>query len=88
MEPACTSQDEAYVFGRVRVTDPDPEHRSLSLGRLIDDPGGNCWILQEITTRLSGRVAPNTTYASTADLVQALRRAAFEVKLVQMEGCC
>jgi hypothetical protein len=34
-------------------------------------------LLQEVTTRLPGRVdAAETTFASTADLVSALRRAA------------
>jgi hypothetical protein len=32
-------------------------------------------VLQEITTRLPGRVAGDTTYASVADLSEALRRA-------------
>ena len=32
--------------------------------------------MQEITTRLPGRVAGDTTYASAGDLSQALRRAA------------
>jgi catechol 2,3-dioxygenase-like lactoylglutathione lyase family enzyme len=39
------------------------------------DPDGNGWLLQEVTTRLPGRVAGDTTYASVADLSQALRRA-------------
>ena len=34
------------------------------------------WLLQEVTTRLPGRVAGKTTYASAGDLSQALRRAA------------
>jgi len=41
------------------------------------DPDGNGWLLQEITTRLPGRVDPGpTAYASTDDLRQALIRAA------------
>jgi hypothetical protein len=40
------------------------------------DPDGNGWLLQEVTTRLPGRVAGDTTYASPGDLSQALRRAA------------
>jgi catechol 2,3-dioxygenase-like lactoylglutathione lyase family enzyme len=38
--------------------------------------GGLGWLVQEITTRLPGRVAGDTTYASVADLAQALKRAA------------
>jgi catechol 2,3-dioxygenase-like lactoylglutathione lyase family enzyme len=39
------------------------------------DPDGNGWLLQEVTTRFPGRVAREPTYASVADLAQALRRA-------------
>ncbi len=42
----------------------------------FDDPDGNGWILQEITTRFPGRVEGDTTYTSVSDLAQALRRAA------------
>ena len=41
------------------------------------DPDGNTWLLQEVTTRLPGRVDPAaTTFADVADLAAALRRAA------------
>ena len=40
------------------------------------DPDGNSWLLQEVTTRLPGRVdAEATTFASVHDLEQALTRA-------------
>ena len=40
------------------------------------DPDGNRWLLQEVTTRLPGRVDPAaTTYASAADLAAAMARA-------------
>jgi len=68
--------DEHYLFGRVRVSGPDPEHRSYRSFASFKDPDGNGWVLQEITTRLPGRVAGDTAYASSADLAQALRRAA------------
>jgi hypothetical protein len=42
----------------------------------FDDPDGNGWIVQEVTTRFPGRVEGDTTYASASDLAQALRRAA------------
>jgi catechol 2,3-dioxygenase-like lactoylglutathione lyase family enzyme len=42
----------------------------------FSDPDGNGWLLQEITTRLPGRVETETTYASAPDLVGALKRAA------------
>ena len=40
------------------------------------DPDGNTWLVQEVTTRLPGRVdAEATAFSSTADLASALRRA-------------
>ena len=35
----------------------------------------NSWVLQEITTRLPGRVTTPTAYESTAELAGAMRRA-------------
>ncbi len=67
--------DEPYLFGRLRVSGRDPEHRSYKSFASFHDPDGNGWLLQEITTRLPGRVAGNTTYASAGDLASALRRA-------------
>lgn len=58
-----------------RVSGPDPEHRSYFSFATFRDPDGNTWLLQEITTRLPGRVAGDTTYASVGDLASALRRA-------------
>ena len=68
--------DQPYLFGRLRVSGPDPEHRSYRSFVSFSDPDGNGWLLQEVTTRLPGRVAGNTTYASAGDLSQALQRAA------------
>jgi catechol 2,3-dioxygenase-like lactoylglutathione lyase family enzyme len=68
--------DQPYLFGRLRVSGPDPEHRSYRSFVSFSDPDGNGWLLQEITTRLPGRVASDTTYASAGDLSQALQRAA------------
>ena len=49
----------------------------LPLLRLVRDPDGNGWLLQEVTARLPGRVdASATTFASPAELAGALRRAA------------
>jgi len=68
--------DEPYLFGRLRVSGPDAEHRSCRSFASFSDPDGNGWLLQEITTRLPGRIdAAQTTFASTADLASALRRA-------------
>ena len=48
--------DQPYLFGRLRVSGPDPEHRSYRSFVSFSDPDGNGWLLQEITTRLPGRV--------------------------------
>ena len=68
--------DEPYLFGRLRVSGEDPEHRSYRSFASFRDPDGNGWLLQEITSRLPGRVTADTAYASPEDLSQALRRAA------------
>ena len=55
----------------------DPERRSYSSRARFSDPDGNTWLLQEVTTRLPGRVDPTTTtYFSIEDVAAALRRAA------------
>ena len=69
--------DEPYLFGRLRVSGPDPEHRSYRSFASFRDPDGNGWLFQEITTRLPGRIdSAATSFASKNDLVSALRRAA------------
>ena len=68
--------DEPYLFGRLRVSGPDPEHRSYRSFASFSDPDGNGWLFQEITARLPGRVdTDDTTFTSSADLAAALRRA-------------
>jgi catechol 2,3-dioxygenase-like lactoylglutathione lyase family enzyme len=75
-EGVYAGPDEPYLFGRLRVSGPDAEHRSYRSFASFHDPDGNGWLFQEITTRLPGRVAGDTTYASASDLASALRRAA------------
>jgi catechol 2,3-dioxygenase-like lactoylglutathione lyase family enzyme len=60
----------------IRVTGTQPEHLSYSSFVSFSDPDGNSWLLQEVTKRLAGRVAGDTTYASATDLAQAMIRAA------------
>ena len=61
--------DEPYLFGRVRVNGPDPEHRSYRSFASFHDPDGNGWLFQEITARLPGRIDFTTTsFASASDL--------------------
>jgi catechol 2,3-dioxygenase-like lactoylglutathione lyase family enzyme len=68
--------DEPYLFGRLRVSGPDPEHRSYRSFASFHDPDGNGWLFQEITTRLPGRIDSATmTFASANDLASAFRRA-------------
>ena len=68
--------DAPYLFGRVRVGGPDPGHGSYRSFASFSDPDGNGWLLQEITTRLPGRVdSATTTFTSTSDLESSLRRA-------------
>ena len=68
--------DQPYLFGQLRVSGPDPEHRSYHTFASFSDPDGNGWLLQEITTRLSGRIdSAATSFSSASDLASALRRA-------------
>ena len=61
----------------VRVNGPAPDHASYSSFATFSDPDGNGWLLQEVTTRLPGRIdTAKTSFASVNDLQQALRRAA------------
>jgi hypothetical protein len=56
---------------------PHPERLSYFSLTSFSDPDGNRWLLQEVTTRLPGRIdSAATTFGSTSDLASALRRAA------------
>jgi catechol 2,3-dioxygenase-like lactoylglutathione lyase family enzyme len=60
-----------------RVAGRDPEGRSYFSFASFEDPDGNRWLLQEITTRLPGRIdSAATTFNSVSALSSALRRAA------------
>ena len=53
-----------------------PEHASYGSLATFRDPDGNSWLLQEITTRLPGRIdSAATTFGSASDLANAMRRA-------------
>jgi len=59
-----------------RLSGPAPDHESYRSYATFADPDGNRWLLQEITSRLPGRVdGAGTTFASPSDLASALRRA-------------
>jgi catechol 2,3-dioxygenase-like lactoylglutathione lyase family enzyme len=63
--------------GAKQVPGPDPERRSYLSYASFNDPDGNGWLLQEVTTRLPGRTTSVlAAYGSVAGLADALRRAA------------
>jgi catechol 2,3-dioxygenase-like lactoylglutathione lyase family enzyme len=75
-EGVYAGTDETYLFGRVRVSGPDPEHRSYRSFASFKDPDGNGWLFQEITSRLPGRIdSTATNFASANDLAKAMQRA-------------
>ena len=60
-----------------RLSGPAPDHASYRSYATFSDPDGNSWLLQEVTTRLPGRVErAETAFASVNDVASALRRAA------------
>jgi catechol 2,3-dioxygenase-like lactoylglutathione lyase family enzyme len=60
-----------------RVSGPAPDHATYGSFASFSDPDGNGWLLQEITTRLAGRIDPAaTSFGSASNLARALRRAA------------
>ncbi|MGA2421691.1 MAG: VOC family protein [Candidatus Acidiferrum sp.] len=70
--------DEVYhLSANGKATGLDPERHSYRSLAAFRDPDGNRWVLQEVTTRLPGRIDPAaTSFGSVTDLENALRRAA------------
>jgi len=65
-----------FPFPREWSVGAAPDRRSYGSFASFEDPDGNLWILQEVTSRLPGRVDPTmTTYGSVSDLAQAMKRA-------------
>ncbi|HEY1778532.1 MAG TPA: VOC family protein [Solirubrobacteraceae bacterium] len=59
-----------------RQPGPDPAGNSYMSFFSFNDPDGNTWLVQEVTTRAPGRIDAGTTaFASAAKLASALRRA-------------
>jgi predicted enzyme related to lactoylglutathione lyase len=59
-----------------RVSGRAPDSASYGSFATFSDPDGNGWLLQEVTTRLPGRIdTGETSFASVEDLAAALRRA-------------
>ncbi|NNC13758.1 glyoxalase [Planctomonas sp. JC2975] len=80
-EPSEVFHDAGGVFHHAgtqdRVTGPASEHSSYGSFLSFSDPDGNEWFLQEITTRLPGRIDSGiTSFASVDDLTSALKRVA------------
>jgi catechol 2,3-dioxygenase-like lactoylglutathione lyase family enzyme len=80
-DPGEVFHDAGGVFHHAgtdaRVPGRDPQGGSYGSFLTFSDPDGNGYVLQEITTRLPGRLDPSTTaFASSDDLAAALRRAA------------
>jgi catechol 2,3-dioxygenase-like lactoylglutathione lyase family enzyme len=80
-EPIGHGVEVSEVFhragpGKPAVSGRHPERQSYSSYATFNEPDGNEWLLQEVNTRLPGRIDSSTTnYASVADLSAAMRRA-------------
>jgi catechol 2,3-dioxygenase-like lactoylglutathione lyase family enzyme len=44
-----------HAGSEARATGPAPDHKSYGSFASFDDPDGNAWFVQEVTTRLPGR---------------------------------
>lgn len=63
-------------LGEPRKSGRDPARRTYTSYATFSDPDGNTWLLQEVTTRLPGRIdLDGATFTSIADLKAALKRA-------------
>jgi catechol 2,3-dioxygenase-like lactoylglutathione lyase family enzyme len=59
-----------------RVSGPALNHATYSSFATFKDPDGNGWLLQEVTTRLPGRIdTASTSFGPVSDVASALRRA-------------
>lgn len=63
-------QDEPFLFGRRRVSGPDPAHGSYLSFASFHDPDGNGWLLQELTARLPGRGLSSFDVATLTELLR------------------
>jgi predicted enzyme related to lactoylglutathione lyase len=71
--PGAQFQPDAMIG---RVSGPAPDHATYSSFATFSDPDGNGWLVQEVTTRLAGRIDPAvTSFGSASDVASALRRA-------------
>jgi len=67
---------EAQFQPEGRIAGPAPDHATYRSFATFRDPDGNGWLLQEVTTRLPGRIDDAaTSFSSATDLASAFRRA-------------
>jgi catechol 2,3-dioxygenase-like lactoylglutathione lyase family enzyme len=61
---------------REKLVGADPQRRSYASFVSFRDPDGNAWLVQEVTTRLPGRLdGEGANFKSVTDLAAAMRRA-------------
>jgi catechol 2,3-dioxygenase-like lactoylglutathione lyase family enzyme len=66
-----------HAGANARVEGVASDRASYGTFASFQDPDGNTWFVQEVTTRLPGRIdSQGTTYESASDLEEALKRAA------------
>ena len=65
-----TGPDEPYLFGRSWGCGVRTLHIPVTTRSTFDDPDGNGWLLQEITTRLPGRGLSNFDVATMTELLR------------------
>ena len=59
-----------------RIAGRSPDGTSYGSFASFSDPDGNTWLIQEVTTRIAGRIRPGeVSFTSADDLARALRRA-------------
>jgi catechol 2,3-dioxygenase-like lactoylglutathione lyase family enzyme len=77
LERSGTEVSEVFhLDGTKRVPGPAPGHKSFGSYASFNDPDGNGWVVQEVTTRIPGRTTSVlAAYGSVAALADALRRA-------------
>ncbi len=76
MEAGIEVSETFHLGPKGPASGPDPDHGSYRSLATFNDPDGNSWLLQEITTRLSGRIDSGvTSFGSASDLASAMRRA-------------
>ena len=57
-----------------RLSGPNPQRKSYASYASFSDPDGNGWLIQEVTARLTGHIAPGDT-SFTEELAAWVRRA-------------